>query len=175
MTTRRSVLLLGVSLLVAHPLARGQASATLRRVGLLGAGSQAANTQLRAAFTQGMRDLGWFEGKNVEYRYVYNDVGRLDAPARELVGQKVDVILAGSGQSAAAAHRATKTIPILMAGVGNAIGAGLVASLAKPGGNVTGFTSQQDEVLGKLIGISARSRARRPAHRHPVERERSAA
>ena len=59
----------------------------------------------------------------------------------------------GSGQSADAAHRATKTVPIVLAGVGNAVGAGLVASLAKPGGNVTGFTSQQDEVLGKLIGI----------------------
>ena len=155
MTTRRSVLLVGVSLLVAHPLTRGQPSATLRQVGWLGAGSQAANAQLRAAFTQGMQDLGWHEGKNVAYRYVYadNDLDRLDAMARELVGQQVDVILAGSSQSAAAAHRSTKTIPIVMAGVANAVGAGLIASLAKPGGNITGFTSQQDEVLGKLVGI----------------------
>ena len=102
-----------------------------------------------------MQDLGWLEGKNVEYRYVYadNDMGRLDALARELIGQQVNVILVGSGQSAHAAQRATKTIAIVMAGVANAVGAGLVASLAKPGGNITGFTSQQDEVLGKLIGI----------------------
>jgi putative tryptophan/tyrosine transport system substrate-binding protein len=154
--TRRSVLVPGgIGLLVAHRLSLGQAASTIRRVGLLFSASQAANPHLRAAFTQGMQDLGWLEGKNVEYRYVYadGDVDRLDALARELIGQRVDVILVGSGQSADAAHRATKTIPIVMAGVANAAGAGHVASLAKPGGNITGFTSQQDEVVGKLIGI----------------------
>jgi putative ABC transport system substrate-binding protein len=154
--TRRSVLLAGgLSVLIAHRLSVGQPAATIRRVGWLASGSQAANSHLRAAFTQGMRDLGWLEGRNVEYRYAYadSDVGRLDALARELVGQQVDVILVGSSQSAAAAHRATKTVPIVLAGVANAVGAGIVASLAKPGGNITGFTSQQDEVLGKLIGI----------------------
>ena len=156
MITRRSVLLAGgAGLLVAHPLSRGQPAATIRRVGLLTFSSEATSAHLRAAFKQGMQDLGWLEGKNVEYRFVYanGDVDRLDALARELVGQKVDVILVGSSQSAAAAHRATKTVPIVLAGVANAVGAGLVASLAKPGGNITGFTSQQDEVLGKLIGI----------------------
>jgi putative tryptophan/tyrosine transport system substrate-binding protein len=154
-TRRRLLLASGSGLLVAHPLSHGQPAATTRRVGWLASGSQSANFELRAAFTQGMQDLGWLEGKNIEYRYVYadNDAGRLDALAGELVAQKVDAILVGSSQGAAAAHRATKTIPIVMAGVGNAIGAGLVASLAKPGGNITGFTSQQDEVLGKLIGI----------------------
>ena len=77
----------------------------------------------------------------------------MDALARELVGQKVDVILVGNGQSAFAAKRATKTIPIVMAGLANAVGTGLVDSLAKPGGNITGLTSQQDEVVGKVIGI----------------------
>jgi putative tryptophan/tyrosine transport system substrate-binding protein len=154
--TRRSVLLAGgIGLLVAHRSSLGQPAATIRRVGYLGFGSQAANTHLRAAFTQGMQELGWLEGKNVEYRIVYaeGDASRLDALARELVGHQVDVILVGSGQSAVAAQRATKTIPIVMAGVANAVGAGLVAGLAKPGGNITGFTSQQDEVVGKLIGI----------------------
>ena len=156
MITRRSVLLAGgIGLLVAHRLSLGQPAATIRRVGFLAFSSEATNAHLRAAFKQGMHDLGWLEGKNVEYRFVYadGDVDRLDTLASELVGQKVDVILVGSSQSAAAAQRATKTIPIVMAGVGNAVGAGLVASLAKPGGNITGFTSQQDEVLGKLIGI----------------------
>ena len=102
-----------------------------------------------------MQDLSWLEGKNFEYRSVYadGDVDRLDALARELIGQRVDVILVGSGQSADSAHRATKAVPIVLAGVANAVGAGLVSSLAKPGGNITGFTSQQDEVLGKLVGI----------------------
>ena len=92
-----------------------------------------------------MQDLGWLEGKNVEYRFVYanGDVDRLDALAGELIGQRVDVILVGSSQSAAAAHRATKTVPIVMAGVGNAVGAGLVASLAKPGGNITGLPASR--------------------------------
>ena len=76
------------------------------------------------------------DGTNVEYRYVYadNDVGRLDVLASELVGQRVDVILVGSSQSAEAAHRVAKTVPIVLAGVANAVGAGLVSSLAKPGG-----------------------------------------
>ena len=102
-----------------------------------------------------MHDLGWVEGKNVDYRFVYanGDVDRLDALAGELIGQKVEVIVVSSQQTAGAAQRATKTIPIVMAGVANAVGAGFVASLANPGGNITGFTSQQEEVLGKLIGV----------------------
>jgi putative ABC transport system substrate-binding protein len=144
----------GIGLLAAHPLSYGQPAATIRRVGLLTFSSEATSVHLRTAFKQGMQDLGWLEGKNVEYRFVYanGDVDRLDALTIELIGQRVDVILVGSSQSADAAHRATKTVPIVLAGVGNAVGAGLVASLARPGGNITGFTSQQDEVLGKLIG-----------------------
>jgi len=154
--TRRNVLLAcGIGLLVTHRLSRGQPAATIRRVGLLWTSSEAASKDLRVAFIQGMQGLGWLEGKNVEYRFVYanGNVDRLDALASELIGQQVSVILVGSSQSAHAAQQATKTLPIVLAGVGNAVGAGLVASLAKPGGNITGFTSQQDEVLGKLIGI----------------------
>jgi putative ABC transport system substrate-binding protein len=154
--TRRGVLLAGgVGLLVAHGLSRGQPAATIRRVGLLQFSSEAAGAHLRAAFKQGMLELGWMEGTNVAYRFVYanGDVDRLDALAGELIGQEAEVIVVSSGQTAGAAQRATKTIPIVMAGVSNAVGAGFVASLAKPGGNITGFTSQQEEVLGKLIGI----------------------
>ena len=156
MITRRSVLLAGgIGLLVAHPLSRGQPAATIRRVGILSFSSEAAFAHLRAALTQGMHDFGWAEGKNVEYRSVYanGDVDRLDALAGELIGQKAEVIVVSSQQTAGAAQRATKTIPIVLAGASNAVGAGFVAGLAKPGGNITGFTSQQEEVLGKLIGI----------------------
>jgi putative ABC transport system substrate-binding protein len=154
-TRRRALLAGGVGLIAAHRLSLGQPVATIRRVGWVGFGSQAAGPHLRAVFTQGMQDLGWLEGKNVEYRYVYadNDVGRLDAMVSELIGQKVEVIVLASQQTAAAAQRVTKTVPIVMAGTSNAVGAGLVASLAKPGGNITGLSGQQDEVLGKLIGI----------------------
>jgi putative ABC transport system substrate-binding protein len=122
---------------------------------MLSFSSEATFAHLRAAFAQGMHDLGWLEGKNVEYRIVYanGDVDRLDALAGELIGQKAEVILVSSQQTADAAQRATKKIPIVIAGVSNAVGAGLVAGLAKPGGNITGFSSQQEEVLGKLIGI----------------------
>jgi putative tryptophan/tyrosine transport system substrate-binding protein len=154
--TRRRVLLgAGIGQLVVHKLGHAQPVATIRRVGSLTFSSEATNADQRTAFTQAMRVLGWLEGKNVEYRFVYADgeVDRLDALASQLIGQRVDVILVGSSQSARAAHQATKTVPIVLAGVGNAVGAGLVASLARPGGNITGLTSQQDEVLGKLIGI----------------------
>ena len=155
MITRRNVLLAGgIGLLLAHAVGRGQPAATIPRVGVLAFASEAGSAHLRKAFKDGMLDLGWTEGKSIEYRNLYanGDVTRLDRLAGELIGQRVDVILVGSSQSAGAAHRATKTVPIVLAGVGNAVGAGLIASLAQPGGNITGFTSQQDEVLGKLIG-----------------------
>ncbi len=156
MITRRCVLLAGgASLLVAHRLSLGQPTATSRRVGVLWFASEAASTIPRAGFTLGMQDLGWQEGKNVEYRFVYanGDVERMDTLASELIGQKVEVIVVGNAPGTRAAQRATKTIPIVMAGVGNPVAAGLVASLAKPGGNITGLASQSDELLGKLIGI----------------------
>jgi putative ABC transport system substrate-binding protein len=154
--TRRSVLLAGgIGLLVAHRLSGGQPAATIRRVGMLSLGSEAAVDNLRAAFIQGMHDLGWLEGKNVEYRFVYanGDLDRLDALAGEVIGEKAEVILLSSQQAASAAKRATKTIPIVMANLADPVGTGFVASLAKPGGNITGITSQPEEVLAKRIGI----------------------
>ena len=102
-----------------------------------------------------MHDLGWQEGKNIEYRIVYSDgdVNRVDALASELVSQKVDVIVVGAVPAARALQRATKTIPIVMANVVNPVDGGLVASFAKPGGNITGIANLYDEVLGKLIGV----------------------
>jgi putative tryptophan/tyrosine transport system substrate-binding protein len=155
MITRRSVLLAAMGLLVAHRLGHGQPVATVRRVGLLAFASEATGAHLAAAFKEGMRDLGWAEGRNVEYRVAYagGNVDRLDALVGELIGHKAEVIVVSSQQATRAAQRATKTLPIVMAGVSDAVGAGFVASLAKPGGNITGFTSQQEEVLGKLIGL----------------------
>ncbi len=155
MITRRSMLLAGgIGLLVAHRLSRGQPAAMIRRVGMLSLLSEPASAHLRAAFNQGMHDLGWLEGKNVEYRFAFadGDVDRLDTLASELIAQKVEVIGAASPPATRAAQRATKTIPIVMASVSNAVGNRFVASLAKPGGNITGITNQQEEVVGKLIG-----------------------
>ena len=156
MTARRSVLLAaGAGLLVAQGITHGQPLATIRRVGLLLGASEATAGHLVMAFKQGMNDLGWTDGKNIEYRvgYANGNMNRLDALVGELIAQKVDVIVISSQQAARAAQQATRTLPIVMAGVSNAVGEGFVASLANPGGNITGFTSQQEAVLGKLIGI----------------------
>ncbi len=152
---RRLLIAAGMGLLGAHRVSRGQPAAPIRRVGILVLASLAAGARLRAAFKQGMHDLGWLEGKNVEYEIVSaeGDMNRLDALARELVAHKVDVIVATASQATHAAQRATKTIPIVMTGVGDPVGSGFVASLAKPGGNITGISSQAVELLGKQIQI----------------------
>ena len=152
---RRLLIAAGMGLLGAHRVSRGQPAASIRRVGILALASLAAGARLRAAFKQGMHDLGWLEGKNVEYEIVSaeGDMNRLDALARELVAHKVDVIVATASQATHAAQRATKTIPIVMTGVGDPVGSGFVASLAKPGGNITGISSQAVELLGKQIQI----------------------
>jgi putative ABC transport system substrate-binding protein len=155
--TRRSVLLAGgISLLAANRFSHAQPAATIRRVGLLLFAAETGSTQLRAAFKQGMRDLGWLEGKNVEYLSVSaeGDVNRVDALANELVVQQVEVIVVGAPQTARAAQRATKTIPVVMAGaVSDPVSSGFAASLATPGGNITGIASQAEQVFGKLIQI----------------------
>jgi putative ABC transport system substrate-binding protein len=154
--TRRTVLLAaGLSLFVAHRLSRGQSAMTIRRIGCLSLGSETPIAYLYAAFKQGMHDLGWLEGKNVEYRFGYADgvVDRLDALAGELVRQNVDVIIVGNPATTRTAQRASKTIPIVMVGVGDPVGNGFVASLARPEGNITGVTNKPEEVFGKLIEI----------------------
>jgi putative ABC transport system substrate-binding protein len=117
--------------------------------------SETAYAHLRTAFAQGMHDLGWLEGKNIEYQVAYanGDVDRLDAMASALIAQKAEVIVVSSPVVTRAGQRATKTIPIVMATGSNAVGNGFVISLARPGGNITGITTQNEEVLGKLIGI----------------------
>jgi putative tryptophan/tyrosine transport system substrate-binding protein len=155
-TTRRGVLRAGgIGLLVAHRLSRGQPAATIHRIGWLALASETSAANLLAALKQGMHDLGWQEGKNIEYRIVYSDgnVNRVDALASELVSQKVDVIVVGAMPTTRALQRATKTIPIVMANVIDPVGNGFVASLAKPGGNITGIANLHEEVLGKLIGV----------------------
>ena len=137
-------------MLVAHRLSSGQPAATIRRVGMLTFRAK-ASVSLQAAFKQGMHDLGWLEGKNVEYLLgdVDGNTDRFDAVANELIMQNVEVILAGSSLVTRVAQRATKTIPIVMITVATPVSSGFVTSLAKPGGNITGIASQSDVVLGK--------------------------
>ena len=156
MITRRSFSLAGgIGLLVAHRLGRAQGASIIPRVGILLLQTPAAIAHLRAAFAEGMHDLGWLDGKNIEYRFTYadGDVDRLGALVNELIVQQVAVIVVSSPVVTRAAQRATKTIPIVMASGSNAVGNGFIKSLAKPGGNITGITTQNELVLGKLIGV----------------------
>ena len=155
MITRRRVSLSGgIGLFVAHRLSPGQSAETSRRVGILEVLSESVAAHRRAAFEQGMRELGWLEGRSIEYRFAYaeSDVSRLDALVGELIARKVEVIVVGAGPSARAAQRATKAVPIVLVNVSNVVANGFAASLARPGGNITGITTIS-EVLGKQIQL----------------------
>ena len=140
-------LLIGLSSATAEPLPK-------RRIGFLS--PQSATAQSVKIFREALNALGWVEEKNVqiEYRYAGGDLGKLSEFAAELVHLKVDVIVAGPDNAAAiAAKRLTKTIPIVMVGVVDPVSLGLVASLARPGGNVTGFTTLATILAGKRLEI----------------------
>jgi putative ABC transport system substrate-binding protein len=146
--------------------ARAQPIAAMRRIGVLSVGPAASNAP-NEAFRQGMRQLGWLEGRNVEYRITgdQGDSSRIGALVDELIAQQVEVIVTGSAAGTRAAQRATKAIPIVMAFIVDAVGNGLVTSLASPGGNTTGVSNQLEDVFGKLIEYlhAAVPRARRIA------------
>jgi putative ABC transport system substrate-binding protein len=109
------------------------------------------------AFRQGLRDLGYVEGHTIalEYRFADGRFERLPALAAELVRLQVDVILADGGQATAAAQHATRTIPIVFPAVPDPVGQGLVASLARPGGNSTGLSFDDPEIMGKRLELLA--------------------
>jgi len=156
---RRWLLALSAALLalLAAPLAaEAQQPVRAHRIGYLAATGAPAAAHLVEAFRQGLRDLGHVEGKNIviEYRWADGRYERLPDLAAELVRLKVDVILAVVQPAALAARGATSTIPIVMAASLDPVGAGLVASLARPGGNVTGLTSSVGpEIAGKHLEL----------------------
>jgi putative ABC transport system substrate-binding protein len=107
------------------------------------------------AFRQGLRELGYVEGQNIaiESRWTEGKDDRLPALAADLVRSKVDVIVADTGAATLAAQQATRTIPIVMSLVNDPVGSGLVASLARPGGNVTGLTIMSPDLIGKQLEL----------------------
>ncbi|AMA57144.1 ABC transporter substrate-binding protein [Bradyrhizobium sp. CCGE-LA001] len=124
------------------------------KVGYLASASREQTLRNVRAFEAGLRSLGYRAGENVviEYRFADGDVGRLAALAIEVAGLGVDVIMSGTNATTVAAMKATRTIPIVMANSAEPVSAGLVASLARPGGNVTGFSSEPgDEINGKRL------------------------
>jgi putative ABC transport system substrate-binding protein len=127
------------------------------QVGFLtnGSASDPATALRLDAFRQGLRELGYVDGKNIhiEYRYAEGKSERLTELAEELVRLKVDILVVPNDLTARAAKKVTTTLPIVMWSSGNPIGTGVIASLARPGGNVTGLTSYTAELLGKRLEL----------------------
>jgi putative tryptophan/tyrosine transport system substrate-binding protein len=153
--TMRRVFLgtLAGGLFAAALAASAQQPAKVARIGFLATTNLAANPHLQEAFLQGLRDLGYVEGRNVviEYRDAEGTLERLPALAAELIALKVDVIVAPGTPQALAAKQATRTLPIVFAVAGDPVGSGLVTSLARPGGNVTGLSSVTSDLVGKCL------------------------
>ncbi len=152
MITRRTFLASTVGVLAAPLAAEAQEAGKVARIGVLNSGSPPA--PFVESFKQGLRELGYVDGRNVsiEYRWAEGRDERLPGLAADLVRLKVDVIVASS-QAAVAAKHATTAIPIVMPIITDPVRLGLVASLARPGGNATGFATQNDELPGKWMEL----------------------
>ena len=135
--------------------ASAQQATKIPRIGYLIAASRSASLARTEAFQQGLRDLGYVEGKNIviEWRSADGKLDRLSALAAELVRLKVDVIVSAGPALTRSAKEATKTIPIVMTQDGDPIGSGFVASLARPGGNITGLSSLRADLSGKRLEL----------------------
>jgi putative tryptophan/tyrosine transport system substrate-binding protein len=151
---RRSAigLMLALAILVASLATEAQQPTHVHRIGVL-LGTTPGRDPLVGAFLEGMRALGYVEGQHlvVEYRGAEGQYERFPDLAAELVRLKVDVLVGGGTPAALVAKHATTTIPIVMVGVGDPVGSGLVASLARPGGNVTGVASLAPDLVGKQL------------------------
>ena len=160
----RRAFVAGAASVLAAPLARAQA-ARVFRVGVLGAAS------VDETFRQALRSLGYVEGQNlvIEARFHQGQIDRLPALAAELVALRVDVIVCGSTAMARAARAATRTIPIVMAGAANPVAEGLIGSLSRPGGNVTGAILETADVTAKRLELLKETlpRLRRAAAFYP--------
>jgi putative ABC transport system substrate-binding protein len=144
-------ILLVLSILAASLATTAPPVAHVPRIGLLHSGSPATGQSHIDAFRQGLRDLGYLEGQNIilEYRWAAGNLDRLPALAAELVRLPVVLIVTGGTVGVQAAKQATPTIPIVAGGAGDLVGSGLVASLAHPGGNITGLTDISSELTEK--------------------------
>jgi putative ABC transport system substrate-binding protein len=155
MERRRFIEVIAGGLLAAPRAAESQQAGEVFRVGFLTAYSSRADSRLFESFRQGMRGLGYEEGRNIAYetRWAEGRFERLPSLAAELVGLKLDVMLVSTTPAALAAKKATKTIPIVMTSVGDPVGTGLVDSLARPGENITGNTTIIGEMSGKRLEL----------------------
>ncbi|MGB8606756.1 ABC transporter substrate-binding protein [Bradyrhizobium sp.] len=153
---KRRTFIAGLSCSATWPLlARAQQPARLPTIGFLGAASPEVASQWVLAFAKRLRELGWVEGRTVaiEYRWAEAHTERYSEIAAELVRLKVDVIVTWASAPVLAAKQATAIIPIVFAAQMDPVGVGVVASLARPGGNVTGMSIQQTDTAGKRIEL----------------------
>ena len=151
MKRRDLITLLGAAAILRPFAARAQKGDQMRRIGILAEGPLRPIDSLR----QRLSELGWSEGQNVgfAYRWAEGDDTRYSALAAELIALKVDLIVTRGTPAALAAKQATGTIPIVMGAIGTALDTGIVPNLAHPGGNITGFSSQNIDTAGKQIGL----------------------
>ena len=154
MNTKMIVCLVAATLLSAS-FVEAQQPTKVPRIGFLNALFPTTNPARIEAFRQGLRDVGYVEGKNiiVEFRYAERKVDRLPTLAAELVRLKVNVIVTSASQETRAAKEATNTIPIVMTNEGDPVETGFVASLARPGGNITGLSTLSPELSGKRLEL----------------------
>ena len=152
---KRRQFLIATGALFAAPLAAGaQQARKIPRIGVL-TGAVAEKAPNAETFRQRLRELGYEEGRTIaiEWRWADGDVSRIPGLAQELVKLEVDLIVANSNAPIRAAQRATKTIPIVMVYPGDPVALGFVASLGRPGGNITGLTAQSSELDGKRLQL----------------------
>jgi len=151
----RVLCLLAVLLLAPTHLAEAQQTGKIFRIGYLDPSTAAGNAVRLDAFRQELNKLGWVEGKNltIEYRFAEQKPERLPELAAELVRLKVDLIVTYGGPPPIAAKRATSSIPIVVATSPDPVAAGLVASLARPGGNITGLSNLTPELHSKRLEV----------------------
>ena len=154
MTRREFITLLGGTA-AAWPVAARAQQAKLARVGFLGLVSASSHASRIAALRAGLRDLGWIEGRNVviEFRWAEGNYERLPALAEELVRLNVDVLVTHGSSGALAARKATSTVPIVITAVADLLALGLVESLSRPGGNITGLSFFNAELAAKRLEL----------------------
>jgi putative ABC transport system substrate-binding protein len=137
------------------PVVAGAQATKIPRIGYLGNGNPTTGGRTHEAFRQGLRELGWIEGQNVtiEYRWAEGNPDRLPGLAAELVQARVDVIVLSGTPAIRAARRATNTIPIVFVSLADPVTLGVITTLARPGGNMTGVASQFEELITKQLQL----------------------